>query len=356
MIKRKSQLSVFLLFVLLSFLTSDLYSQNYGRVTGRVLDKRTGAPLADANVYLANTTLGSITNKGGRYTIEEIPPGNYTLIVSFVGYARDQVSVVIEANKTTRVNFDLNKSATKLADVNIVYDENRGKLLSIFEEKLLGLSLHADSCEFTNPEIISLKLDNDDKLVASSDSFITIINKGLGYRVELLLQRFVWNTETDQGSYSIYPRFIELESKNPEQLKRWKENRYKAYLGSFRHFLHAVANDSLFAVNYKIFCGSVSDFNFNRRDRVEHKDMDITFSAEMVKFCLGEPYLIENGYLSRLTGLELKMNRNCVIIPYDCLMISYNGILLNPDKVQLSGYWANQRIADALPYNYKPGK
>jgi hypothetical protein len=354
--KQNPRIFALILLLLISFLSSELFSQDFGRVKGRVLSQRTGAPLANANVYLANTTLGTNTNKGGHYTIDKIPPGSYTLIVSYMGYTKQQLSITAEPNKTTRINIDLKESPTKLSGVNIVYDEEREKLLKTFEVKLLGFSPNVDSCEFVNPDVIALKMDDDGKLIAKSDSFITIINNGLGYKIDILLQKFRWDTETDIGSYAIYPRFTELEPKNPAQMEKWKENRNKAYLGSFRHFLHAVATDSLFAVNYKIFCGSVSDFNFNRRDRVERKDMDITFSAEMVKFCLGEPYLIENGYLSHLTSLELKMNRNCLIIPYDCLMISYNGILLNPDKVQLSGFWANQRIADALPYDYIPSK
>ena len=42
-------------------------------VSGRIVDRETGEPLAGANVYIAHSTIGSSTNREGLYLITRIP-------------------------------------------------------------------------------------------------------------------------------------------------------------------------------------------------------------------------------------------------------------------------------------------
>lgn len=353
-IKSMKKNPIIFLFLLLTFLTFESYSQNldYGKSTGRVLDKRTGAPLENANVYLVNTTLGSSTNKAGRYNIENVPPGKYIIIVSVVGYARDQSTLEIQKNRNTKIDFELKKRPVVLDEVTVNADDDWEDNLETFKEKLLGDTQFTDSCYIANPNVIYFTKDEDDNFVAKSDGFVVILNNALGYKIDLLINRFVWNTATDIGSYSLYPRFEEMQSDDNEKLQLWKENRAKAYTGSFRHFLRIVAKDSLPNSNFALFQGSVAEFTFNKKTPVDLREMEVEYEENYVRFCLPDPYLIRNNYLHHLNQYDLMLNQNCVIVAYDCLLFNYDGIIFNPEKIQLSGYWANQRIADALPYNY----
>ncbi len=56
-------------------------------ITGVVTDVDTGRPLADVNVFIANTTWGAVTDTDGVYTLERIPYGTYELVASRMGYA-----------------------------------------------------------------------------------------------------------------------------------------------------------------------------------------------------------------------------------------------------------------------------
>jgi Ca-activated chloride channel family protein len=58
-----------------------------GEVTGRVVDARTGAPVAFANVVLVGSHLGAQTDADGRYRISHVPPGRYQVQASLIGYA-----------------------------------------------------------------------------------------------------------------------------------------------------------------------------------------------------------------------------------------------------------------------------
>ncbi|MCB0273780.1 MAG: carboxypeptidase-like regulatory domain-containing protein, partial [Calditrichaeota bacterium] len=90
--------------VLLLLLISSLYGGNTGKITGTVVDKETGDPLIGANVILDGTELGSSTDVDGFYSIINAPPGNYTLMAYYVGYATVVVeNVRVNVDRTTRI-------------------------------------------------------------------------------------------------------------------------------------------------------------------------------------------------------------------------------------------------------------
>lgn len=66
-----------------------------GFLAGLVLDRDSGAPLANAHVYLREPGLGSVTNDAGQFVFPPLLPGQYELNVSYLGYEvwRDTLSV-----------------------------------------------------------------------------------------------------------------------------------------------------------------------------------------------------------------------------------------------------------------------
>jgi hypothetical protein len=81
-----------------------------GSVTGRILDAGDGLPLPGARVKIGGTNLGAVVNPlDGSFLIENIQPGEYTLIAHCLGYAELAAEVIpIKAGETTRLNFVLN--------------------------------------------------------------------------------------------------------------------------------------------------------------------------------------------------------------------------------------------------------
>ncbi|MCB0288390.1 MAG: carboxypeptidase-like regulatory domain-containing protein, partial [Calditrichaeota bacterium] len=67
--------------------TNQSLMKQTGIVAGKVFDSQTKSPLAFVNVFLDSVLLGSETSADGHYVIRYIPPGNYTLEVSRLGYA-----------------------------------------------------------------------------------------------------------------------------------------------------------------------------------------------------------------------------------------------------------------------------
>ncbi len=65
----------------------------------------TGAKLAGALVEAGG--LSTTTNKGGKYTLQNVPEGNQDVTASSAGYASSTTAVTISADQTVNVNFNL---------------------------------------------------------------------------------------------------------------------------------------------------------------------------------------------------------------------------------------------------------
>ena len=92
-------------FILLFILSTVLFSgaQNTGSVAGKLTDKEfNNEPLAFANVLIKGTTTGTTSDFDGLYAFENLDPGDYTLIYSFVGYETQEINVTIVDDHTAR--------------------------------------------------------------------------------------------------------------------------------------------------------------------------------------------------------------------------------------------------------------
>jgi hypothetical protein len=71
-----------------------------GEVSGVVVDASGGEPLAKVEVLLASTSLRTVTDQAGRFTIAGVPPGHYSLHVSTVGYRLLKESLSLAAGES----------------------------------------------------------------------------------------------------------------------------------------------------------------------------------------------------------------------------------------------------------------
>ena len=99
------------------FLISTAFSQ--ATLVGVITDSLTNDPLVGTNVYLLGTVYGSSTDIDGAYRIEGVPPGSYTLRISYLGYRSKDLPLQIEQEKR------------KVVNVGLVYDVIEGEAVYI---------------------------------------------------------------------------------------------------------------------------------------------------------------------------------------------------------------------------------
>ncbi|MCK6616916.1 MAG: carboxypeptidase-like regulatory domain-containing protein [Cyclobacteriaceae bacterium] len=107
---------IILVFSLL--LSSQFVVAQNGTITGVVTDSKTGETIIGANVSIQGTQVGDATNLDGEFTIGNVKPGTYTLVVSFVTYKTHTVpDVVVESAKITKVSIAMQEDATELEEI-----------------------------------------------------------------------------------------------------------------------------------------------------------------------------------------------------------------------------------------------
>lgn len=90
------------------------------RVNGFVTDRTNGKAIELVNVVLdggGDNLLGAITNLDGLYQITRIPPGQYVLRASFVGYHTHTDTLALEAGEVLTLNIALAPDETSLEEV-----------------------------------------------------------------------------------------------------------------------------------------------------------------------------------------------------------------------------------------------
>jgi len=111
MLQRVTTCIALILFVA-CFGVQGIYAQQSGTLTGTVADTE-GNPLPGANVVLDGTDFGTATESDGAYRIANIPPGSYTIRVTFVGYRAEERDVTVEAGAERTEDFTLESAALR---------------------------------------------------------------------------------------------------------------------------------------------------------------------------------------------------------------------------------------------------
>ena len=133
---------VSLLFLLLasSGVFHQLKAQNATTVKGKVLNKNSGEPVAGASVTVKGLNRGASTREDGSFSIS-VPSANAVLIISSVGYEKQEVKVVNPANE---IIVSINPAGGELSDVVITAlgIQRSAKSLTYAAQKVSGDQLN----------------------------------------------------------------------------------------------------------------------------------------------------------------------------------------------------------------------
>jgi Fe(3+) dicitrate transport protein len=104
--------------LLFFYLPVTAWAQQAG-IQGTVHEKATGSPIEAVNVIVRGTTVGASTGADGRFVIERLNPGIYTVTASAVGYAADEREVTIRDRERAELHFVLSPARLYLPNVEV---------------------------------------------------------------------------------------------------------------------------------------------------------------------------------------------------------------------------------------------
>ena len=143
-----------------SILTISVSAQQNAIISGEVIDS-TGV-IIGASAILKGTKIGATTDGNGRFQIKSVKPGNYTLIVSYIGFQTIVREISLKENQNLQLNFVLQSDNNNLKIVDV-----RGRTV-VNEIKQSAFTVNA----------IDLKTFQN-----TSADLNTILNKSTGVKV-----------------------------------------------------------------------------------------------------------------------------------------------------------------------------
>ncbi|MBB5397748.1 carboxypeptidase-like regulatory domain-containing protein [Mucilaginibacter sp. AK015] len=349
------------------------------KISGRVINATDGKPVPDASVFINNTSVGAKAGSDGSFTLRNLNPGQYNLIVSAIGYERFSKTISVERD----ITMDDVKLLPKLMMMNEVViagkDPYRARKLAMFKEQFLGRALFWRQCTIINPDILKLTFSDHQKiLTASTNDFLEIENNALGYKLKYLLNSFTLNKRALNMAYEGFVLFEEKQG-TAEQKAEWEKNRRKIYYGSPTHFLRTLLAgkvDSDFMV--RPFCMKHVDsvesghpdpltgvYKYVRMPRYD------TLKTNSYVHRTDKPGIYAIGYPEDLDIFYYKPgvkhfrdnqgnefgNRGQIgsidFIDRD-LLFDLNGTILNPTGAFFRYNWGVTRMAELLPIDYRP--
>jgi hypothetical protein len=107
------------IFFLLSVLLTTLAFAQKGNIRGFVYDKESGEPVIFCNVFLKGTTTGAATDINGMYNISKVNSGNYTLVVTYIGFDTTEINISLRNGEILSQNLEIGKTSVSLSEVTI---------------------------------------------------------------------------------------------------------------------------------------------------------------------------------------------------------------------------------------------
>ncbi len=348
----------------LFFIPVLLFAQNSFKVAGKILDATTKQPLQGASVFCQNTTIGTVSDAEGAFSLT-LNNGGYDLAVSFMGLETQSLRISNTTPDVTNLIIELKQKEKSLEEVAIVATtevkngwQKYGQFLS---DNFIGKTANSAQCTIENPEVLRFFYSKKkNRLKVITDSVLVIQNKALGYTIKYQLDSFIHEYNGSKTLYVGYPLYEQMQGAD-EEIAVWKENRIKAYEGSVLQFMRAYRDSTLNGEGYKIEVINdksgksspiMDPYDTAYYTIVDYNKVELFFPGNLrVVYANEKPdpaYLAANK-LPASTPLQIS-----ILDIADGIIIEENGFYYDQRDVLMLGYWGWEKMADFLPFDYYP--
>ncbi|MBN8692100.1 MAG: TonB-dependent receptor [Bacteroidetes bacterium] len=188
------------------------YSQT-GKITGKIIDAKTGETLPGATAVIEGTTKGASADFDGNFSLNNVPVGKVTLIVSYISYDTKKLTgIEVKANDVTNVNVPLETSSSQnLQEVTVTVEiakENTAALV-LMQKNNVSVSdgVSAETIKRTPDRNTADVLKRVSGVTIIEDKFVIVRGLSDRYNVSFLNNSPLPNTEADKKAFSfdIFP-------------------------------------------------------------------------------------------------------------------------------------------------------
>ncbi|WP_184550050.1 carboxypeptidase-like regulatory domain-containing protein [Mucilaginibacter sp. FT3.2] len=366
-----------ILFLLL--LMAPVFCLGQIKITGKIINSDDKKPVANASAFLNNAIVGNKTADDGTFTLSNVKPGQYTFIVTAIGYETYSLNLMTGTKDIVLAEISLKPKTIMLQEVNIKPDPNRQRNYNDFKNLFLGTSANAQLCKILNPDVVDVDFDSKTGILSASsgDDFVEIENKALGYLIKYKITKFSFEPK-GVFYYEGISVFQELKG-SKSQKRKWEKRRLVAYQGSSMHFLRSVITDETtregFEVlrlarkpnpDYKVGRLGTNNFKYIQSLYTKPPLIPADFASRTDQpglFALGFNDCLYVIYTRKREVSDLSVYHPLEVPNYPITILSFdephaffdsNGIIANPQGVIFEGDWGKSRMAELLPVDYEP--
>jgi CarboxypepD_reg-like domain len=333
-------------------------------IAGKIIDEKSGQPLAGASVFCQNTTKGTISDNEGHFSLR-LANGGYDLVISYTGYETRLIRVGKGNKETDSMSIALKAEDKSLGEVVVAGSaevaDGWDKYGKFFLDNFIGTTPNAGECVLNNKDAVHFYFyKKRNKLKVKAKDVLNITNNALGYTIKYQLDSFVYDYTENIGSYTGYPLFEEL-SGTAQQQEAWKKRRAYAYSGSRLHFIRSWYDSTLTDEGFvleRADSGKNNKFSLLKDPydssiyAVDSGDVEITMNGKLrVSYANEVPdkkYLEEHRF-SPNTRVQIS-----ALDVVNGFVIEENGYFYDQSDVTNIGYWSWEKLAEVLPYDYVP--
>ncbi|RAV29730.1 TonB-dependent receptor [Sinomicrobium soli] len=105
--------------MIILFSYSLVHAQQTATLSGKITNTP-GEAAAFANVYIKELKRGTPANENGSFTLSGIPPGNYTVVISQVGYNTEKRQLRINPGELLELDVQMTENVTALQTVEVI--------------------------------------------------------------------------------------------------------------------------------------------------------------------------------------------------------------------------------------------
>lgn len=329
------------LLLFIGLLINSTFSQS---VTGRVVDN-SNQPLPGASVYYEGTTIATVTNDNGEFSIAYNNKLARPLVVSYIGL---ETYFIQDYSVNQHLLISMKLAVNKLREVVIRKDRfSRIEKMKIFKERFIGTTAFGKKTSIQNESEIEFEYDEETfVLKAYSDKPLVIVNPSLGYKINYELYDFeikfsrlsISSHDILQSYYAGISQYQEIKS-NIKIIK----HREEAYKGSTVNFYRNLIYGDWSKKEFQLFS---QGYIVNPADY-----FTLTFENDQYKVDVKKQKSIANIVASY--GLTYNQKeKSQVIFTTETIYVDQFGNNQTLRGVSFSGAISEKRVGEMLPLNY----
>ena len=179
-----------------------------GRISGTIVDSKTGETLPGATILIEGTTKGASADFDGKFAINNVPVGKVNLITAYISYTQKKITgVEVKANDVTEVNVQLDPSTSQdLSEVEVVVtlnkENNTALVLQQKNSSSVSDGISAETIKRTPDRTTSDVLKRISGVTIQDDKFVIVRGLNERYNASYLNESPLPSTESDKKAFA----------------------------------------------------------------------------------------------------------------------------------------------------------